>query len=46
MLAEPFDPFTFSPAGAAVYRLGQIRHRREETQGMGFEPVMSWKKAD
>lgn len=22
MLAEPFDPFTFSPAGAAVYQLG------------------------
>ena len=24
MLAEPFDPFTFSPAGAAVYQLGQF----------------------
>jgi hypothetical protein len=22
MMAEPFDPFTFSPAGAAVYQLG------------------------
>jgi hypothetical protein len=22
MLAEPFAPFTFSPAGAAVYQLG------------------------
>jgi hypothetical protein len=22
MLAEPFEPFTFSPAGAAVYQLG------------------------
>ena len=22
MLAEPFDEFTFSPAGAAVYQLG------------------------
>jgi hypothetical protein len=22
MLAEPFDDFTFSPAGAAVYHLG------------------------
>ena len=22
MLAEPFTPFTFSPAGAAVYQLG------------------------
>jgi len=24
MLAEPFSPFTFSPAGAAVYQLGQF----------------------
>jgi haloacid dehalogenase-like hydrolase len=24
MLAEPFDAFTFSPAGAAVYQLGQF----------------------
>jgi hypothetical protein len=24
MLAEPFDPFTFSPARAAVYQLGQF----------------------
>ena len=24
MLAEPFAPFTFSPAGAAVYQLGQF----------------------
>ena len=23
MLAEPFESFTFSPAGAAVYQLGQ-----------------------
>jgi hypothetical protein len=22
MLAEPFEPFTFAPAGAAVYQLG------------------------
>jgi hypothetical protein len=22
LLAEPFTPFTFSPAGAAVYQLG------------------------
>jgi hypothetical protein len=22
MVAEPFEPFTFSPAGAAVYQLG------------------------
>jgi len=24
LLAEPFAPFTFSPAGAAVYQLGQF----------------------
>jgi len=24
MLSEPFEPFTFSPAGAAVYQLGQF----------------------
>ena len=24
MLAEPFEPFTFSPAGAAVYQMGQF----------------------
>ena len=24
MLAEPFEPFTFSPAGASVYQLGQF----------------------
>ncbi len=24
MLAEPFEPFTFSPAGWAVYHLGQF----------------------
>ena len=22
MVAEPFEPFTFSPAGAAIYQLG------------------------
>jgi hypothetical protein len=24
LLAEPFEPFIFSPAGAAVYQLGQF----------------------
>ena len=24
MLAEPFEPFTFSPPGAVVYRLGPV----------------------
>ncbi len=25
MLAEPFEPFTFSPAGGAVYQLESVR---------------------
>src|SRR5262249_32335130 len=37
--AEPFEPFTFSPAGAAVYQLGPVRHGCEETQRMGFEAL-------
>jgi hypothetical protein len=24
LLAEPFEPFTFSAAGAAIYQLGQF----------------------
>jgi len=33
---EPFEPFTFSPAGAAVYQLGRSA-RREETQRMDLK---------
>ena len=30
MLAEPFEPFTFSPAGASVYQLGSYGTARKE----------------
>lgn len=30
MLAEPFPPFTFSPKGASVYRLGAFGTARKE----------------
>jgi hypothetical protein len=35
MLAEPFKPFTFSPAGAAVYQLGQF--------GTAAKKLKEWK---
>ena len=35
MLAEPFESFTFSPAGAAVYQLGQFGTAAEETPRLG-----------
>ncbi len=34
MLAEPFEPFTFSPAGAAVYQLGPC--------GTAAKKLMEW----
>lgn len=34
MLAEPFEPFTFSPAGAAVYQLGPF--------GTAAKQLMEW----
>ncbi len=34
MLAEPFEPFTFSPAGAAVYQLGPF--------GTAAKPLKQW----
>ena len=33
MLAERFDPFTFSPAGAAVYQLGNFGTARKKLRG-------------
>lgn len=36
MLAEPFEPFTFSPAGAAVYQLGQF--------GTAAKKLEDWKE--
>ena len=39
MLAEPFDEFTFSPAGASDLPTRQFRDGSEETQGVGIEAV-------
>jgi hypothetical protein len=34
MLAEPFPPFTFSPAGASVYQLGSFGTARKELKAL------------
>ena len=39
MLAEPFDPFTFSPAGAAVYQLGQFGTAARKLHDFGSRPI-------
>ncbi len=36
MLAEPFEAFTFSPAGAAVYQLGQFGTAARKLRGFGL----------
>ena len=36
MLAEPFEVFTFLPAGDSVYQLGNFETARK-TQGMGVQ---------
>jgi phosphoglycolate phosphatase-like HAD superfamily hydrolase len=38
MLAEPFEPFTFSPAGAAVYQLGQFGTAAKKLKQLDLEP--------
>jgi hypothetical protein len=38
MLAEPFDEFTFSPAGAAVYQLGQFGTAAKKLKELGLKP--------
>jgi 2'-5' RNA ligase len=38
MLAEPFEIFTFSPAGAAVFQLGAFGAARKELQRLTFSP--------
>jgi phosphoserine phosphatase len=38
MLAEPFDPFTFSPAGAAVYQLGQFGTAAKKLKDIELKP--------
>jgi hypothetical protein len=37
MLAEPFEPFTFSPAAAAVYQLGQFGTAARKLHGWALE---------
>ena len=38
MLAEPFEAFTFSPAGAAVYQLGSFGTARKELKALALTP--------
>ncbi len=38
MLAEPFEPFTFSPAGAAVYQLGPFGTAAKQLRQWGLKP--------
>ena len=37
MLAEPFEPFTFSPAGAAVYQFGQFGTAAKELKELDLK---------
>ena len=38
LLAEPFEPFTFSPAGAAVYQLGQFGTAAKKLRKFDLKP--------
>jgi len=38
MLAEPFEPFTFSPVGAAVYQLGPFGTAAKKLKEWGLKP--------
>jgi 2'-5' RNA ligase superfamily len=38
MLAEPFEAFTFSPAGASVYQLGAFGTARKELKALALRP--------
>jgi len=38
MLAEPFEPFTFSPSGAAVYQLGPFGTAAKELKEWNLKP--------
>ena len=38
MLAEPFEPFTFSPAGAAVYELGPFGTAAKQLKEWNLTP--------
>lgn len=38
MLAEPFEPFTFSPAGAAVYQIGPFGTAAKKLKALDLKP--------
>jgi len=38
MLAEPFEAFTFSPAGASVYQLGSFGTARRKLKAFELKP--------
>ena len=38
MLAEPFEAFTFSPAGSSVYQLGSFGTARKELKVLDLKP--------
>ena len=38
LLAEPFDAFTFAPAGAAVYQLGQLGTAAKKLKELDLKP--------
>ena len=38
MLAEPFEAFTFSPAGASIYQLGSFGTARKELKVLDMKP--------
>ena len=38
MLAEPFEPFTFSPAGAAVYQIGPFGTAAKRLKAWDLKP--------
>jgi hypothetical protein len=38
MIAEPFEAFTFSPAGASVYQLGSFGTARKELKVLDMKP--------
>ena len=38
LLAEPFEAFTFLPAGAAVYQLGQFGTAAKKLKQLGLKP--------
>jgi hypothetical protein len=45
MLAEPFEPFPFSPSGAAVYQLGPFGTAAKKLKRIEFEAVVFEKSA-